>query len=357
MHKKEQATFSPEQSGLSAENYLFSTLWHLAILLKDKENAKADLRVVEKGLDADLRTVKEKWYLDLKNAEKKVNSANSAVGIIYNNLIKDVTEAYFDGTATEEDIIYAGGLIHGPDSTTSWRSSNEDKLYFDSAKNELELYRSLQIGEPVIFDGSYSNHKRIILSGELVEKPSFELESIHDGNYDPLNPVIKLIFSGGDTVSEKWYGLKNELVTGEDNINKYIENWAKKNFVPKKSPVDPWKTFKILDELAGIYNVGYSNQKVQTIQERLLKKVNKELFMDDYWTDDLPKKLKNIKVVGGPENFDEVAYLVGKKLSTNQLTDIFAEMLNSNLEKEPLTVQYATKLKAAEIAEKYCSKG
>jgi hypothetical protein len=357
MSKKEQMHFNPEDSGLERSGHLFAKLGSLALLLEDNIQAEAELQTVKNGLDADLRTVKEKWYLDLKNAEKKVNSAKSAVGIIYNNLITDVTEAYFDGTATEEDVIYAGGLIHGPDSTTSWRFSNEDKLYFDSANKELELYKSLQIGEQVIFDGSYSNHKRIILSGELVEKPSFELESIHDGNYDPLNPVIKLIFTGGDAVSEKWYGLKNELVTGEDNINKYIDSWTKKNFVPKKSPVDPWKTFKVLDELAGIYNVGYSNQKVQTIKERLLKKVNKELFMDDYWTDDLPKKLKNIKVVGGQEKFVEVACLVGKKLSTNQLTDIFAEMLNSNLEKEPLTVQYATKLKAAEIAEKYCSKG
>ena len=353
MSNNENGSFKPEQSGLDKNSHLFSMLGNMALLLEEQNTAETELQTVEQGLDADLRVVQEKWKEHLKNAEQKAKSATSAISAIRYAIQEQVTEGYYNGTASEEDVIYTSGLMFGPNDDQSWNIGQKNMLHFESARQDLELYRSLQIGEPVIYDDlDHSNNRRILISGILSENPFFRFVKIEEGvYYDPLNPEITLKFNNADSVTQKWFGLKKHLVVGEENINDFIENWAKKNFVPKNSPADSWKTFKKLNELAGLYSLGYSNEKIHTIKNRLLSKVNKELFMDDYWTDDLPQKLTDILKVGGQEKFDEVAYLVGQKMSMDQLTDIFAEMLNSNLEKEPLTVQYATKLKAAEMAE------
>ncbi len=357
MSKKEQMHFNPEDSGLERSGHLFAKLGSLALLLEDNIQAEAELQTVKNGLDSDLKTVREKWADSLKQAELKQNSINGELSEIYSEIITLVTEGYYAGTSTEEEVIYASGLIHGPNNSRGLFGNSDTNSHFETASQELGLYKSLQIGTPVIYsDQKMGSSRNELLSGRLVEKPTFELQTIEEGDYDPLNPKITLQLNENDRVSDKWYGLKNQLIVGEDDVNDYLAKWAKHNFVTKKSTEDYWATFKKLNELAGLINIAQDNEPVETIKQRLLARVNKEIFLGLYYQGtDLPKNLRNIYTVGGQEKFEEIALLVGKKFSIEHLTEIFSEMLNSNLEEEPGTIKYATKLKAAEMAEKYCN--
>lgn len=353
MSKKEQMHFNPEDSGLERSGHLFAKLGSLALLLEDNIQAEAELQTVKNGLDSDLKTVREKWADSLKQAELKQNSINGELSEIYSEIITQVTEGYYAGTSTEEEVIYASGLIHGPNNSRGFFGNSDTNSHFETASQELELYKALQIGTPVIYSDS---SRKIYLSGRLVEKPKFELQTIEEGDYDPLNPKITLQLNENGRVSGKWYGLKNQLIVGEDDVNDYLAQWAKHNFVTKKSSHDSWATFRKLNELAGLINIAQDNEPIETIKERLLARVNEEIFLGiNYQGTDLPKNLRNIYTVGGQEKFEEIALLVGKKFSIEFLTEIFSEMLNPNLDEEPGTIKYATKLKSAEMAEKYCN--
>ena len=350
--KSEQ--FSLESTGLEPSSPLLQNIGKLALLSEEREVATKKSETTKKELDSELKAIKEKWADKLIEAEDEELQAANSIEQTKREIKDLVYERYYSGEGNNEEIIYASGLFHGP-TRKMYDLNKPDHLFFEEATKEVELFKSIKPGEPLVLYDRDHSEKIEILAGHVSGEPKLEMDDPVDVAYDPLNPKISIeLDENSRTASGKWYGLKDKIYVGKQAVDEFLKGWARQNFIPKKGSVRPWQTFDVLHQLAGLEPLGYKNERVEIIKDRALGKVSKEFFIGDNWL--LPKvssRLRDIYIVGGQERFDEVSFILGERFNKQTLTEVFGEMLDPNYENAEPTSKYATLLEASQLAEKY----
>lgn len=321
------------------------------VLLKDKgTSAAAKLKETNQGLDEELDAVKQRWRNAIRQAEKYDINVQKSIVKKREEISDFIIEGIEAGSVAADDIIYTYGLLSGP--KASGYLYENYSFDFEQANEDLERFRSLKPEEPIVYHIS-SVGKNNIISGFITDDPSVEL----DEDYYPIDPIVTIPITNDTEVKGSWGVLNQSIIVGHKEVDKYLSDWAKANFIPKKSYKTSGDILRILHELAGLQPLGINNEKIQLIQQRVLARVNDSvkdsIGSGTSWRIALSNSLRDIRTVYGEEKFDEVARLVSPKLPTGERIELFTLILNPNKEELAPAEQYAVKYKAAKLAEKY----